>query len=389
MTIDQLWKVAKDLQSELNHFPTVDELCEKTKIQKKTLSKVYDRWISSGVIEKHQDKLDTLSANNKELTRELTEANKKIVKLEKSKNDLSSNYTFVKDNYENILGEKEKIQEKNKVLESELEGMNAMMNMLQTDYNIMKADKELPRKDENQKLKINGMFVFKSFCFLIGILLLSCSVHFTYRFNCEAMTTPWAFVLSLAIVCFTSFAFSIAMFTSRKTRLIIYLMWSVGVAYSIFTALASQMEDFRKYIANDITSISNKKNLIYENQLQDLLKREQELLPSVKLETEYNNDPDLKNNHYGNWIRIKQNIEELKQVRKEIKSIQLNIFNNVEEQKVIEKNKTIYQWLSEVIGIRASFIQFLTLLFPSIFIDFVTGIVFKFSLEGVKDERES
>ena len=52
---------------------------------------------------------------------------------------------------------KEKIQEKNKVLESELEGMNAMMNMLQTDYNIMKADKELPRKDENQKLKINGM----------------------------------------------------------------------------------------------------------------------------------------------------------------------------------------------------------------------------------------
>ena len=166
-------------------------------------------------------------------------------------------------------------------------------------------------------------------------------------------------------------------------------MWSIGVAYSIFTALASQMEDFRKYIANDITIISSKRDLIYEKQLRDLIKREQELIPSIQLEIEYNNNPDLKNSHYGTWIRIKQNVEELKTVREKISAVQLNMINNVEEQKVIEQNKTIYQWLSEIIGIRSSLIQFLTLLFPSIFIDFVTGIVFKFSLEGIKDEREN
>jgi hypothetical protein len=160
------------------------------------------------------------------------------------------------------------------------------------------------------------------------------------------------------------------------------------VSYSIFTALASQMEDFRKYIANDVTIMSTKRDSIYDKQLNDLVKRENELLPSVELETEYNNNPDLKNSHYGNWIRIKQNIDELKKVREEIESIQLNILNNVEEQKVIEQNKTIYQWLSEIVGIKSSLIQFLTLLFPSIFIDFVTGIVFKFSLEGVKHEKK-
>ena len=165
-------------------------------------------------------------------------------------------------------------------------------------------------------------------------------------------------------------------------------MWCIGVAYSIFTALASQMEDFRKYIANDVTIISSKKESIYDKRLQDLVKREKELLPSVQLEIEYNNNPDLKNSHYGNWIRIKQNVDELKEVRQEIKSIQLNMFNEVEEQKEIEQNKTIYQWLSEIIGVKSSLIQFLTLLFPSIFIDFVTGIVFKFSLEGISDERK-
>lgn len=400
MTIDQLWQTAKNLQEELGHFPTVDELCEKTKVQKRTLIKVYDRWVANGDIERRQDKVDILSTDNKqlkekskELTKELTEANRKIVELEKSKNDLSSNYNFVKDNYENVLSEKEEVESKNKELESEVEGLNAMFNMLQTDYNIMKADKELPKVNENntpkeKKFKVSGMFIFRSFCFLIGILLLSCSVHFTYRFNCEAMSVSWAFILSLAIVCFTSFAFSIAMFTSKKMRTVIYVMWFIGVSYSIFTALASQMEDFRKYIANDVTIMSTKRDSIYDKQLNDLVKRENELLPSVELETEYNNNPDLKNSHYGNWVRIKQNVDELRKVREEIKSIQLNILNNVEEQKVIEQNKTIYQWLSEIVGIKSSLIQFLTLLFPSIFIDFVTGIVFKFSLEGVKHEKK-
>jgi len=399
MTVTQLLQVAKDFQKEKGHFPTIDELSEKTGIQKKTLTKVYERWTASGEIEKHQDKIDILSSDNKQLKNELSEKtkeskelNKKITELEKSKKDLQSNYNYAKTNYENILSEKESVENKNKELETEVQELNAMMNMIQTDYNIMKANKELPKQETSvskKKSKITGMIVFRSFCFLIGILLLACSVHFTYRFNCEAMNTSWAFILSLAIVCFTSFAFSIAMFTSKKTRSIIYLMWFIGVSYSIFTALASQMEDFRKYIANDITHITIQKDSIYQNQLDSLIQREHELLPSVNLEKEYNDNPDLKNQHYGNWIRIKQNIDELKKVREEIKQLQLNIFNNVEEQKVVEQNKTIYQWLSEILGIKSSLIQFLTLLFPSIFIDFVTGIVFKFSLEGVKDERES
>lgn len=401
MTIEQLWQVAKDQQKELGHFPTIDELSEVTKIQKKTLTKVYDRWVASGEIEKNQDKVDILSSDNKELkskvtelTKELTKTNKKMSDLEKSKKDISSNYNFVKNNYENLLTEKEDVETQNKQLQSEIQELNSMMNMLQTDYNIMKADRELPKEQpiqENKpakKFKVNGMFIFRSFCFLIGILLLACSVHFTYRFNCEAMNTHWAFILSLAIVCFTSFAFSIAMFTSKKTRSIIYLMWFIGVSYSIFTALASQMEDFRKYIANDITHITIQKDSIYQDQLNSLLQREKELIPSVNLEKEYNENPDLKNQHYGNWVRIKQNVEELKSIREEIKSLQLNIFNNVEEQKVVEENKTIYQWLSEILGIRSSLIQFLTLLFPSIFIDFVTGIVFKFSLEGVRNDKD-
>lgn len=254
-------------------------------------------------------------------------------------------------------------------------------------YTLVKKDEPVV-KEENVKDKIqekkSKFSLLQIVCLVLGILLMICSVHFTYVFNKLSMQPVWAFMLSVAIVGYACFAFTIASLAKGFHKTVVYTMYIVGISYSIFTAVASQYDSFKNISLDDKTSIMGESIDSLKKELKDVETQEKELLPYVGLEKTYNLDPDLKIHNNGTWHEIQDNVQKLSALRDEKSSLQKEL--KLLSEKQSETNKNVYTWISTTFHISAGLIQFIVILFPSMFIDIVSGIVIKYSF--VKKEED-
>ena len=325
MTADELFNVLKEYNSIHNEFPNVTEFAKYTELPVDIINKVYKRWYNQG----------------------------KLVKR-------GNLYDFYKEDPHKLFSEEKKNEPDNLIIQKDANLNNEKKN--NTDY---------------KKLFI------KSISGLIGIILVLCSIHFTFDFNRFSMKLFWAFSLSLSIVSFMSIAFTLASYFSEKLfKIIILILWLLGFSYSVFTAVSGQYNDFRKYLSNDKTTmISNKKTLI-NNQLNIQLKKQKELLHWRELETTYTYNPDLKMENPGTWKSIRNGIESLESCEAKIEELQ-NQLLDINDMSLTD-DETVYSWLSQTLKISSNKLHLIIVSFPAIFIDLCSSICLMFALRKEK-----
>ena len=175
MTADQLFQILKEYYKLHNKFPTVNEFAAYSELSPETIAKIYRRWTEQG----------------------------KLVKK-------GNSYNFYVEDPHRLFRE-DKVQKPDN---------------LEVGEAVRKPD---------SRLKI-AVKVFTGF---IGIILMICSVHFTFDFNRLSMKVFWAFCLSFSIVSFMSLAFTIAGYCSEKfEKWFIFFLWVLGFVYSVFTAVS-------------------------------------------------------------------------------------------------------------------------------------------------------
>lgn len=232
-------------------------------------------------------------------------------------------------------------------------------------------------KSDVKKTKIDDYFFIRIIMGVVGVILMVCSVHFTYDFNKLAMCKFWSFMLSLAMILFTSLAFTVATIMGGKTSKVIYALWVIGVIYSIFTAVAGQYNDFRKYTSEDNSMRVEGVGVLLRDKLDDLEQKRDKLIHWRDEEILYTENPDLKLENPSTWKQVKDGVIKLEQVESEISDIQDKLIDNVEIN--VDANKTVYHWLSMILHIPSDIIQFLIIIFPSVFLDLCSGICLKFA----------
>lgn len=335
MTRNELWDMLVDYSVHNKSFPKAETFAAYSKIPKDTMEKVYKMWIQEG-------------------------------KLERDRNG----FIFTDSEIQSKISEpeiKEEIKEESVVENTEV--VSPVVSKVRMPYKKKAAEKQ-----NNFILKIVKMVAV-----VVGILLTTDSIRFTSNFNNLAMNMFWSLMLSVPVVCFMSFAFTIRSYvTEKSTRMFIVILWILGISYSVFTAVSGQFNEFRKYTASDNTVQIENKNKIYENQLKALEKKQTELLHWREQETEYSLNPDLKVENPVTWVKIQNGVEELKKVESDITDVQEKLLGNINTEVVLEE--TVYNWLASFLGIRADIIQFIIILFPALFIDLCSTVCFTFAL---------
>ena len=319
MTRTELWNMLIDCSVKNKSFPRPEIFAAYSKISEETIKKVYRMWIQEG-------------------------------KLEKVNNTLA----FVDKNIQSQLTEDE------------------VRQLIKPS--VKPSIRKKMEQQNNLILKI-----IKIIATIIGSILTTVSIHFTFGFNKMGMSILWGFLLSASVVCFMSFAFTIRSYvTKRTTRALIVMLWVLGISYSVFTAVSGQFNDFRKYTASDNSVQIESKNKIYEKQLKALEKKQEELLHWREQESEYTLNPDLKVENRNTWKDIQTGVEELKKVESDIMNIQEKLLGNINTEVILEE--TVYNWLAGFLGVSADIIQFIIILFPALFIDLCSTVCFTFAL---------
>lgn len=326
MTMNELWVALNKCADENGRFPSVQVFSEYSKLPYETISKVYRRWLQENKLIRNGNYYDF--PNNKKI-------------------ELQA-----------------KIQEKPLLQKIKSEGL-----------------KSLNSKEKKSFTQI----LVRILTGFIGFVLVACSVHFTYDFNSLAMDKIWGFLLSFAIVVFTSFAFTISSYIDKKfTKVAISILWFLGIAYSVFTAVSGQFNDFRQYTASDTTVVIQNQEKILKSQLKAAELKQDKLSHWRDEEAKYTANTDLKTENPGTWRTIQNGVLELSKVENEIKDIQEKLLNNISVDNT--SNETVYNWLSGFLHVNAAIIQFIVTLFPALFIDLCSSICLTFAL-GKKNEK--
>lgn len=322
MTADELFQILKEYCKVHNHFPLVSEFAAYTEYPVDTITKVYKRWLTQG----------------------------KIVKK-------GNTFDFYKEDPHKLFAEEKKIQEPD-------------------NLEIRKKDEEPKQPPKKDYL---GVFV-KVLIGVIGIILILCSIHFTFEFNRLSMKVFWGFSLSFSIVSFMGIAFTLADYMKSKwLKTFVIFLWVLGFIYSVFTAVSGQYNDFRKYLSTDKSEVVTSQKSIIKEQLDIQIKKQEELLHWREQETEYSLNPDLKTENPGTWKKIQEGIEKLEECENKIEELQHKMMNIVEVDIVSEE--TVYSWLSRTLKISSDKLHLLIILFPSVFIDLCSGLCLMFALK--------
>lgn len=235
-----------------------------------------------------------------------------------------------------------------------------------------------PRKPKEEK-KYPLKYLMKIIVFGIGIILMITSVHFTYGFNKLGMTKLWAILLSVSIVSFMCFAFTIRSYMKGKfARTAVIILWSLGLLYSVFTAVSGQYNSFRKYNETDTSSTDNERKELVTERLSELQARYDEISYLRGLEKDYTLNPDLKVENPQTWALIKSGVAELKELETKISELQDTRYTLVDNSTVL--NTTVYHWLGETTGIDSDIIQLIIILFPALFMDLCSTLCLSFAL---------
>jgi hypothetical protein len=315
MTADQLFQILKEYTKHYNKFPTVNEFAAYSELSPNVIAKVYKRWVEQ----------------------------EKLVKK-------GNTYNFYTEDPRRLFKE-ERVQKPD-------------------NFEISNVVK----KPDN-RLKI----AVKVFVGFIGIILMICSVHFTFDFNRLSMKVFWAFCLSFSIVSFMSLAFTIAGYCSEKfEKGFVSFLWFLGFIYSVFTAVSGQYNTFRKYVSTDKSAMIEYQKESFEERMKILEDKRMDLLHWREQEAEYTLNPDLKTENPGTWNTIKKGVDELRETEKNIEEVRNDLIKTVEVDTVSEE--TVYSWLSRILKISSNRLQFIIILFPSVFIDLCSGLCLVFAL---------
>ena len=319
MTRIELWDMLVEYSLTNKAIPKPDVFASFSRIPEETIKKVYRMWIQEGKLEKTND---TLCFSDKSIQSQIMENVKQVTKT-----------------------------------------------------NVIKPSVRKKMEQQNNLI----LRIIKSIAIIIGSILTTVSIHFTFGFNKMGMNAVWGFLLSASVVCFMSFAFTIRSYVIKQsTRALIVMLWVLGISYSVFTAVSGQFNDFRKYTASDNSVQIESKNKIYEKQLKALEKKQEELLHWREQETEYTLNPNLKVENRNTWKDIQVGVEELRKVESDITVVQEKLLGNINSDVVLEE--TVYNWLASFLGIGADVIQFIIILFPALFIDLCSTVCFTFAL---------
>lgn len=230
----------------------------------------------------------------------------------------------------------------------------------------------------------------KIFSVIVSFLLVFLSIHFTFIFNHLVMAYIWALLLSCSLVIFTTLAPTVATYVSGMTRRLFYVLWFIGISYSIFTAFAGQYNSFRAYVsvesANDTTSLVEEiasQEAAIVSEIQELKELQ---TPYKNLIDDLSSTPERKVDYPQTWKDANSKFDALqskidaKQERLDsLREQRLSTVTSHSETTSIETT-TVYTWLSDLLGIRAELLEFLILVLPSCFIDFASSILLKFAL---------
>ena len=329
MTADELFSELQNYYTENEKFPTPLEFSTYVKIPHDIIIKVYKRWLTQG----------------------------KLIKK-------GNSYSFYEDDYNKLFYEEKKQEPDNMKISEEVKTVK-IKNVVST----------------NVSNKILHIIVG-----LIGILLVLCSIHFTFEFNKQSMKVFWAFSLSFSIVSFMSIAFTVANFSKNKLiKCFVLFLWILGFIYSVFTAIAGQFNDFRQYVAQDKSEIVYNQKQLLQEQLNIQIKKQSELLHWREQEGEYSLNPDLKTENPGTWKSIQKGVSKLEEVENNITELQNQII--IISLNDIVSNETVYSWLCRVLKMNSNKLHFIIILFPSIFIDLCSGICFMFAMSIIHKEN--
>ena len=326
MTADELFEILKEYERVHKHFPSIQEFANYVEYPAATITKVYKRWLTQGKIARKGNEFD-----------------------------------FYKEDTHKLFSEEKKQEPDNMIIP-----------------NPKKPEKVEPPKKDYLRLFVKGLIG------IIGVILVLCSIHFTFKFNGMSMNVFWAFCLSFSIVSFMGIAFTLVNYMNKKyLKVFVMFLWTLGFIYSVFTAVSGQYNDFRKYLATDKSEVIDNQKTIIENQLDIQIKKQKELVHWREQETEYNINPDLKTENPGTWKKVQEGIIKLEECESKIEDLQNQLMNIVVVDTVSEE--TVYSWLCKVLGISSNKLHFLIILFPSIFIDLCSGICLMFALSSDKN----
>ena len=242
--------------------------------------------------------------------------------------------------------------------------------------------KELPEKEsavkEIKKNSVNEDFILNDIVTVVGVVLITVSIHFTYEFNKLAMSKVWAFLLSFAVVMFMSMSFALKSYMKKpSSKIILVVLWILGISYSVFTAVSGQFNDFRKYVAIDNSTVIENENELIQEQLKDYLSKRESLLYIEEQYQQYTMNPDLKIENRNTWQLIEQRYKELREIEDKITELREKLMTNNTTDVV--SNKTVYSWISSILKANDDTIEFLIILFPSIFIDLCSSVCISFT----------
>ena len=330
MTQDEVWSKLKEYNPDTPL--SVDEFAAKTGLAKTLVAKLYERWVQ-------------------------------VDKLKK----VHGQYLFVKNSI-NLFNEPES-EEFKKVKE----------NLSKKEFKP-----EVPENKEEKiivikKKKTDLSSFMRLIGAIIGTILMITSINFTYSFNKYGMTKFWGMLLSVSIVSYMCFAFTIRSYmTTKFNRIATIVLWTLGLLYSVFTAVSGQYTSFRQYNANDESTIVVEQKELTEKRIKELQEQYNSLLYLRDLEKDYTLNPDLKTENPQTWSLIKKGVAEMKDIDSELKELKTRQYNLVTNDTV--NDTTVYHWLQQTTGIDGNKIQLLMILFPALFMDLCSTVCLSFAL---------
>jgi hypothetical protein len=274
---------------------------------------------------------------------------------------------------------------------------------------IYSSNIEMPKQFKN---KIESFSILRWVMLIVGIGSGIMSAYYTQIWQHETLNIFWSWFLSLIMIGFSSAAFLTLIGILKKTlkidwknifiAIIFTILWLICLIYSIQVTVAGRFSQYQEIVLQN--NIKENNNVVVKVKINNLL----DSINSLKLE---------KNN---NQIRLNTLLKQADDIQKgmvikdetwltiqnRILNVQNIIFNanklienkNIEYENFIENNNEInsneskfgfYDWAAKVYKTDKNNIEFIMILFPSLFLDVASPIalaVFMF-LGRKKDEN--
>ena len=331
MTIDELW--GKLIETSGDVPLSIDEFAAKTGLTKNLISKVYDRWYQ-------MDKLRKIHGQ----------------------------YVFVKKSTTPLFEEPKS---------KEFEEVENKLSKKELKKEVPEEPKQKVIHTRKRKLDLSGFM--RVIGGIIGTTLMITSINFTYTFNKTGMHWIWGILLSVSIVSYMCFAFTIRSYMTMKfNRTATIILWTLGILYSVFTAVSGQYNNFRQYNANDDSTIVVEQKELTDKRIKELEEQYNSLLYLRDLEKDYTLNPNLKTENPQTWQLIKKGSSEIKTIENELKELKDRQYTLVSNDTV--NDTTVYHWLQQTTGIDGNKIQLLMILFPALFMDLCSTVCLSFAL---------